>query len=84
MIVALVVALVVSLVAAASLSAAVPAERPANCPNDYGVRRAAGAGPHRLDRLPGADLVLTVYREVDRCPAPLIVRHDVRDAGRDR
>lgn len=30
-------------------------------------------GFERLDRLPNARAYLTVYREVDRCPAPVIV-----------
>ncbi len=53
---------------------------PARCQADYGLRHAAAAAdaqPKRLDRLPRANLVLALYREIDRCPAPIIVRADI-------
>ena len=34
-------------------------------------------GFRRLDRLPPAAEYLTVFRTVDRCPAPVVVRYDI-------
>ena len=51
-----------------------------HCAVDNRVTAAARAGQdgfQRLDRLPPASLYLTVFRTVDRCPAPVIVRADV-------
>jgi hypothetical protein len=73
------------LIAIASLAGATPhAANDADCPVDYRFHHTAGAAPHRLDRLPRADLLLTVYREIDKCPAPVIVRSDIGNAGAAR
>lgn len=75
---------------AASLAAASPATTPpavsnplaapAHCDSKYGLHRADSAGEarfKRLDELPPANLILTVYREIDRCPAPIVVRANI-------
>jgi hypothetical protein len=41
------------------------------------ARRADSARPRRLDRLPPGNLELAVWREIERCPVPAIVRYDV-------
>lgn len=41
------------------------------------ARRADPGRPRRLDRLPPGNLELSVWREIDRCPVPAIVRYDV-------
>ena len=51
-----------------------------HCTIDDRVTAAARAGQNgfqRLDQLPPASLYLTLYRTVDRCPAPVIVRTGV-------
>ncbi len=54
----------------------------AHCARNDGVKQVAtprteAPGFHRLDRLPPAAEYLAVYRRVDRCPAPVIVRFDI-------
>ena len=74
---ALIVALAVLSTAAAADVVPPPAR---HCAVDDRVLAAARAGQdgfRRLDRLPPAAEYLTVYRTVDRCPAPVIVRFDV-------
>ncbi len=39
--------------------------------------RAGKDGFRRLDRLPPAAEYLTVFRTVDRCPAPVVVRYAI-------
>ena len=74
----------------APAAAPAPAQTPgtgAPCRFDDLRRHADGASvrPRRLDELPPGDLQLAVYREVDGCMEPVIVRHDFgapRDGGR--
>ena len=57
-----------------------PPPRFAHCTVDDRVMAAARAGQdgfRRLDRLPPAAEYLTVFRTVDRCPAPVVVRYDI-------
>lgn len=39
-------------------------------------------GFRRLDRLPAAAEYLTVFRTVDRCPAPVVVRYNIGVSAR--
>ncbi len=53
----------------------------ARCARGDRVQMAAGAhdapGFRRLDQLPPAAEYLAVYRRLDRCPAPVIVRYNI-------
>lgn len=76
--------LLAMIVAAALPNPAAPVAR-ADCPTDGGVhnvRRSERIEPRKLGELPPADHVLAVYREVDRCPAPVIVRYGIGSDGR--
>lgn len=78
-------ALVLALAAAPGAEVALPNNVPARCGEVYGVRpAAAGDRPRgrRLGDLPPADHVLTVFRTIDRCPAPVIVRSDIGGSQR--
>jgi len=69
--------MLVSLIAAA---VAVPQPQRLDCPDQPILHEAGGASAakvRRLGDLPPANHVLTVYREVDRCPAPVIVRYGI-------
>ncbi len=73
----------VSLIAAAA-TLAVPQARRLECPDQPILHNASGtadARARRLGDLPPANHVLTVYREVERCPVPVIVRYGI---GGDR
>lgn len=39
-------------------------------------------GVQRLDKMPPATAFRTVYREVDRCPTPVILRKDIGNSVR--
>ena len=62
----------------------VPAVEPAKCvpqqpqlvDNDH------RAAPKKLDQLPPAQHYLTVYRAIDNCPAPVIVRYGIGNKRR--
>jgi hypothetical protein len=41
------------------------------------ARRGGKLGPSLLNQLPAADMYKAVYRRVDGCEAPIIVRYDV-------
>lgn len=63
---------------------AAPAPPPAQAPKTCDlfapvVPAAQGGAPRaeRLDRLPAADLYLTVERRIDNCRIPVIVRYDI-------
>lgn len=45
------------------------------------VRPAGESGPRRLGDLPPGRLELTVYREVDGCPIPAVLREGIGGAG---
>lgn len=52
----------------------------ARCADRTGLHFADAASParfDRLDRLPPAALVLTVFREVGGCPTPVVVRYGI-------
>ncbi len=72
------VALLAAPIAASADIVSPPAQR--QCRIDDRVLAAGRAGQpgfHRLDRLPRAADYLAVYREVDHCPTPVIVRYDI-------
>jgi hypothetical protein len=46
-------------------------------PDVHQANRNAQAGPRRLDQLPPGNLEHAVWREVDRCQVPAIVRYNV-------
>lgn len=57
-----------------------PVSSPPHCRDRNGVFPAAAEGAaafRRLDRLPPAAHVLTVFRAVDGCPAPVVVRYGI-------
>lgn len=65
------------LLIAAAIANTPAAPAPQGCdPGDHvqPAGAAAAIGPHRLDRGPASALYLTVFRTVDSCPAPVIVR----------
>ncbi len=50
---------------------------PRGCHSEARVETVAGAGQggfQRLDRLPPANVYLTLYRELGHCPSPVVVR----------
>lgn len=68
-----------------AVAAIVPVSPAKHCAIDDRVQAAARAGAdglHRLDQLPPAKDYLTVFRTVDRCPAPVIVRSEIGGAPR--
>lgn len=76
------ISLIAAMIAApAVVYPAVPiAARDAKCPERPSVFDAAAASipkARRLDREPPASLYLTVYREVDGCATPVVLRKDV-------
>lgn len=82
-------ALILALGAVPAAQGAMPVDPPARCGVFDGVRpagdaaRGQGEAParaRRLDRLPAADHVLAVFRTIDNCPAPVIVRSDIGGA----
>ncbi len=56
---------------------------PAHCtrPDRLKVDGQPMAGTQRLGDLPPADQIKTVYREMNGCPAPLVVRSGVGASG---
>ena len=46
-------------------------------PDAHQANRGASAQPRRLDQLPPGNLELAVWREIDRCQVPAIVRYNV-------
>ena len=86
------------LVAALAVPAATPAAAPAPptavkvlgppqplCPTDLQVRplkEGESARPERLGELPPGELVYAVWRSVDGCVEPVIVREERRRLGR--
>ena len=66
--------------APATSTTTAPVAPAGHCDASYGLHRADTAAATRfrlLGDLPPADLILTVYREIDRCPAPIIVRANI-------
>ena len=57
----------------------VPAAEPAKCvPRAPQLAEAdRRAAPEKLGELPPAQHYLTVYRAIDKCPAPVIVRYGI-------
>ena len=71
---------VLALLPAAATADVVQPPAKGHCAVDDRVLEAARAGQdgfRRLDRLPSAAEYLTVFRNVDRCPAPVVVRYDI-------
>lgn len=54
-----------------------PAGAKCQRPDAHQARRGTPAQPRRLDQLPAGNLELAVWREVDRCQVPAIVRYSV-------
>lgn len=72
--------LALALLPTAALADVVQSQPKRQCAVDDRVMAAARAGQdgfRRLDRLPPAAEYLTVFRTVDRCPAPVIVRYAI-------
>lgn len=68
----------IALLAAAPALAAPPQARPAcDRPQLFATHGRERVELKRLDQLPRAKQYLTVFREIDRCPAPIIVRDDI-------
>jgi hypothetical protein len=76
--------LAVALAAAPQSNVPQPPSRTSTCPAT--TRYLAGAGiiyhgkpltPQRLIELPDANLYLTVYRRIDGCEAPIVVKYGV-------
>ena len=63
------------------VAVAAAAAQPSPPPRCYAEAQLAGTAEHgttrRLDQLPPANLYLTVFRTVDGCPKPVVVRYDV-------
>ena len=86
----LVIALVAFMPASPLLAAAIPARdmpvvnpkdgQPSNCPatSRYEAsRKGKTLQARKLSELPDADMYLAVYRKIDRCEAPIIVKYGV-------
>lgn len=71
--------MLLSMMVAATAAAGATVE-PRDCKPDGPemVAAAARAGFHRLGELPPANHVLTLFRTVDNCPAPVVVRYGIR------
>ena len=76
-----IVILAAALLAGPALADGVAPSLP-GCAVDNRLLQTAGRGGfQRLNRLPAAREYLTVYRVIDRCPAPVIVRYDIGSAA---
>lgn len=68
----------IALIVAMPALAQIPQAKPAcDRPQVFETGDRVQATPKRLDQLPRAKQYLTVFREVDGCPAPIIVRDDI-------
>jgi len=69
-----------ALMAAPTTSALSPLAHSRTCPRTtsyYAWDRGKSVAPRKLNELPPANVYATVYRRVDRCEVPVIVKYGV-------